>query len=184
MNEPIYPLCGECKHFNGQTLCSMKRFTEGKHDLAICPDFRRPDKESGLMSKCRDCGRTFLTGDYILYSALGCYCADRKNCFDKRKNMPNIKITAEVDGKIVPLNTISTESFEAIKALEKPKEIPVARLAKTFGSPRLMFKPTEDITLKVGRVYALDLRCGDLGSDWLLENDATHIDYYENVKPL
>jgi len=51
-----------------------------------------------------------------------------------------LKITAEVDGKIVPLNTISTESFEAIKALEKPKEIPVARLADHYGNKRLILR--------------------------------------------
>jgi len=38
----------------------------------------------------------------------------------ERKFMPNIKITAEVDGRQVPLENISTETFEAIKALEKP----------------------------------------------------------------
>lgn len=85
--------------------------------------------------------------------------------------MPNIKITAEVNGKIVPLNTISIESFEAIKALEKLKEIPVARWATCSCEPRLLFKPTYDIELKTGKIYALNLKIGTLGCEWFPEAD-------------
>ena len=89
----------------------------------------------------------------------------------ERKIMSNIKITAEVDGKQVPLETVSTETFEAIKALEKQKEIPVARLATCSHSPRLLFKPTFDIVFKVGTIYALDLRRGFMACSWTPNQD-------------
>jgi len=126
------------------------------------------------MSKCKNCGRTFLVGDYIIYNALGCYCADRKNCFNRRKNMvvtKSLKITAEIDGKQVPLNNISIETFEAIKALEKPKEIPVARLVTCSGEPRLLFKPTCDINFRTGTIYALNLKNGILACSWAPNQD-------------
>ncbi|KKN45297.1 hypothetical protein LCGC14_0684500 [marine sediment metagenome] len=93
-------------------------------------------------------------------------------CIDfERKIMPNIKITAEVDGKIVPLNTISTESFEAIKALEKPKEVPVARWATCSCEPRLLFRPAYNMKLECGKIYALNLKNGALACEWSLEQD-------------
>ena len=99
--------------------------------------------------------------------------------------MPNIKITVEVDGKIVPLNTISTYTFEAIKALEKPKEIPVpvARLANNRnGAPRLLFRPINNIILDAGRLYALDLKLGTCSNEWLPMNDELEIStHYEDV---
>jgi len=117
-------------------------------------------------------------------------CFNCKNCFDGRKIMPNIniKITAEVDGKIVPLNTISTESFEAIKALEKPKEIPVARVGHYKDVPtdrRLFLKINESIrqTIKNGyATIAINLQNGCVNNCW----QGNDIDYqlYENVKPL
>ena len=93
--------------------------------------------------------------------------------------MSNIKITAEVNGKQVPLKTVSIETFEAIKALEKLKEISVARLASFAGRPRLIFKPKKNIQLTIGRIYALDLECGDVGADWLLEKDDFWMERYE-----
>ena len=101
--------------------------------------------------------------------------------------MLNIKITAEVDGKIIPLNTISAETFEAIKALEKPKEIPVARLAITAGGrgSRLLFKPAQKITFEHGRVYALDLKHGILTNSWPLLTDEDEVSlYYKNVSSI
>jgi len=112
----------------------------------------------------------------------GCYCLEREN-------MSNIKITAEVGGKQVPLETISIETFEAIKALEKPKEIPVpvARLAdySLDSKSRLLFRPTKNINLKVGKVYGLDLKCGIIRSDWGVEGDEYAVrSTYTNVRPL
>ena len=133
--------------------------------------------------KCIDCGRTFLVTDCIVYTHHGCHCENQRKCFGRRKNMvqtKTLKITAEVDGKQVPLETVSTETFEAIKALEKPKEIPVARLATYAGSPRLLFRPMDNMQLKIGKVYSLDLRRGVIASNWKLENDEWAI---ENTYP-
>ena len=120
------------------------------------------------------------------------YC--RKNhyteCSDfERENMPNIKITAEVDGKQVPLETVSTETFEAIKALEKPKEIPVARLAdaRYFSSniPRLLFKPAVNLRLDKRFIYALSLKNGTITYSWEPKNDEFAVNAnYENIRPL
>lgn len=100
--------------------------------------------------------------------------------------MPNIKITAKIDGKQVPLKTVSTETFEAIKALEKSKGIPVARLATNqSGVPRLLFRPAVSLDLKVGYLYALDLKLGVCSNMWSPVNDELEINtYYENVRPL
>ena len=190
----MIPYCIECgKDFmNGKMLFhplvylfapSTKQF--------IC----RKCAEGELMSKCRDCGRTFLHGDLIIYGALGCYCANRLNCFNKRKNMvetKQLKITAEVDGKQVPLNTISTESFEAIKALEKPKEIPVARVGNYQNEPesqRLFLKITDSVRDRVANsdtdVIAIDLRSGNIQNSWPKGKDPENFDnFYENIKPL
>lgn len=141
---------------------------------------------------CAECGHVFVNGEVLFHSVkkirwLRLYetCYICQKC-SERENMPNIKITAEVDGKQVPLNTISTESFEAIKALEKSKEIPVARLAKHYGDPlRLLIKPTRSIDLRIGRVYAIDLQNGALVAEWELARDDHAIDRtYSDVKPL
>ena len=105
--------------------------------------------------------------------------------YTRRLAMPNIKITAEIDGKIVPLNTISTESFEAIKALEKVKKIPVARWATCSGEPRLLFKPSYDMEFKVGTIYALDLYRGVRAYSWTLAQDKNVVaSQYKKVTPI
>lgn len=108
--------------------------------------------------------------------------------FIRSKHMPNIKITAEVDGKQVPLETVSTETFEEIKASEKPKEIPVARLAIHPGDGRrLIFKVTEDIVKRKGRYVAIELVCGNVCGSWPNDDGdcgSTFGFNYENVKPL
>jgi len=134
--------------------------------------------------KCANCEHYFWSNEAKYpskyYSGLIC-----QEC-SERKNMSNIKITAEVDGKQVPLENISTETFEAIKALEKPKEIPVARLATNrSGAPRLLFKPINSIRLDSGYIYALDLKRGVCSNQWRPLADEIEIDtYYENVRPL
>ena len=143
--------------------------------------------------KCKDCGRTFLTGDYIIYTHHGCHCENRRNCFEKRKTMPNIKITAEVDGKQVPLETVSTETFEAIKALEKSKEIPVpvARVGNYQNTPtdrRLFLKLTNSIRENVAKtnvnVIAVNLNNGCVHNIWQDNQEIESIKLYENVRPL
>ena len=132
---------------------------------------------------CAKCGKSLRTNDakYPSKNHIGLICLQ---C-SRKENMPNIKITAEVDGKIVPLNTISTESFEAIKALEKQKEIPVARWATCSGEPRLLFKPSYDINLKVGTVYALDLKKGSKACHWTPTQDENVVtSQYKNAQSL
>lgn len=133
--------------------------------------------------RCLECKRILNFGDIITQGKRGYYC---QQC-SERKNMPNIniKITAEVDGKIVPLETISTETFEAIKALEKPKAIPVARLASFYISDsRLIFKPMQNIQLEIGRVYVFDVKNGSICANWPIDEDWQWIRKYKNVIPL
>ena len=102
------------------------------------------------------------------------------------------KITAEVDGKQVPLENISTETFEAIKALKKPKEIPVARVGHYHGQPndrRLFLKVTDSIRNNVAdspdvKMIAINLKSGLVQNYWL-ENDIKNLDeFYENIQSL
>jgi len=106
----------------------------------------------------------------------------------ENKLMPNIKITAEVDGKQVPLETISTEMFEAIKALEKPKEIPVASIGNYPGKlndKRLLLRITDNIKNKINQcnayVIAIDLQDGCV-SAW--GEDENFSKFYDNIQPL
>ncbi len=132
-------------------------------------------RESRKMIVCKQCHMAMMPN-----------CGDLCNHCSERENMPNIKITAEVDGKQVPLETVSTETFEAIKALEKPKEIPVpvARWATCSGEPRLLFKPLYDMELKYGIVYALNLKNGALACNWKPEQDEKIVaSQYKRVTP-
>jgi len=150
-------------------------------------DFR--DKEVTYPSKnklgfhvCRECSVKEDMLQWIQWST--------KPCYLRKENMPNIKITTEVDGKIVPLNTISTESFEAIKALEKPKEIPipVARVGNWRGDlkqRRLFLKLNHSIRSYIDRdaTATLIIDLNDGMAIGRLEG-LIKIDSYENVKPL
>ncbi len=146
-------------------------------------------RESGLMTGpiCGDCehynGRNLCRKMRYTEGEL-----DLAICIDfERKIMPNIKITAEVNGKQVPLETISTESFEAIKAAARTEEIPVARLAVNDGQHRLIFKVTEYITEYKGKYVAISLDNGLVCGHWP-ESDmdcGKGFGYnYENVRPL
>ena len=102
--------------------------------------------------------------------------------------MPNIKITAEVDGKIVPLNTISTETFEAIKALEKPKEIPVpmARIG-TNNNPndRLILRVDKGIRKFIIGYEDVSMIVIDLETSKIVHwGDNIDMNIYKNVRPL
>ena len=118
-------------------------------------------------------------------------------CSDfERENMKHsgLGIIVKVDGKKVPLNTISTETFEAIKALEKPKEIPVARVGNWPGRPedrRLFLKisPTvrNCIIKRDVEMIAIDLENGSLGNSWEKAQQIPSFsdgNPYENIKPL
>ena len=141
--------CASCKNFWGSS-------EEMKWDgySIICKYC--PERENMLRKHCVQCERLFCAGDMIFYTDSGYGMFICQNCAKKENFMPNIKITAEVDGKQVPLETISTETFEAIKALGVHEEIPVARLAdysayNLGNKPRLLFKPTKDINLRIGK---------------------------------
>ncbi|KKN68778.1 hypothetical protein LCGC14_0447980 [marine sediment metagenome] len=141
--------------------------------------------------KCVECSYTFKFGDMAFHSErYGRYRYICQQC-SERENMPNIKITAKVDGKIIPLETISTETFEAIKALEKPKEIPVTRVGIFRSLPvkrRLILKITSSIRSCVSdpdkHILAIDTATGDVAAWWEEESDEGRIRGYENVKPL
>ena len=133
-----------------------------------------------MNAKCASCKNFWGSSEEMKWDGYSTIC---KYC-PEREHMPNIKITAEVDGKQVPLETVSTETFEAIKALEKPKEIPVARLAWYSGEePRLLFKPAENIKFEIGKIYSLDLRRGMVASAWKSAEDeyAIKLTYLGNI---
>jgi len=140
--------------------------------------------EYALHKHCVQCEGLFCADDMIFYTDNGYGQFICQKC-SERKTMPNIKITAEVDGKIVPLNTISTESFEAIKALEKPKEIPVpvARLAThCYDNDRLILRIDNAFRdFVIGNndkpVIVIDLKTGGI-VHW------GNMNIYKNVKPL
>ena len=136
---------------------------------------------------CVGCKHILVYGDIVTRSKWGYRC---QKC-SERENMPNIKITAEVDGKIVPLSTISTGSFEAIKALEKPKEIPVARVGNYIGNPsdrRLFLKISPQLRETITRqqnvkMVAIELKKGCVNMTWVnISGDLEEL--YENIRPL
>ena len=114
--------------------------------------------------------------------------------FRRKRIMSNIKITADVDGKHLTLETISTETFEAIKALEKPKEIPVARVGHYRDIPsdrRLFLKITDSIKRCIVEndvaVIAIELKNGWVANSWAVNDKRLETldgSIYENVKSL
>lgn len=159
------PKCGKIIK-TGEAKYPSKYLNKYRHGL-ICQ--KCSEKESGLI----------ITVKQYLDSIL------------ENKLMPNIKITAEVDGKQVPLETISTETFEAIKALEKPKEIPVARIGHYKDNPndrRLFLKITDSIRNNVAineiDMVAINLRSGFVNNTWIKNDSRCLSDLYENIKPL
>ena len=135
---------------------------------------------------CANCNHYFWYGAPVFHSKHEYRNFICQKCAE-RENMPNIKITAEVDGKQVPLETISTETFEAIKALEKPK-VPVARLATMRGRCKLIFKVTEQMAERKGQYVAIDLSDSHVTGHWSGSDDSdcgSGYGYdYENVQPL
>jgi len=139
-----------------------------------------------------ECAKTFESGEMFYCSKYSYRARICQKC-SEREHMPNIKITAEVDGKQVPLENISTETFEAIKALEKPKEIPVARIGHYKDNPddrRLFLKITNSIRHNVACSYidaiAINLQTGCVNNSWSKDSKGLgDLDgFYENVRPL
>lgn len=113
----------------------------------------------------------------------------------ERENMPNIKITAEVGGRQVPLEFISTETFEAIKALEEPKEImtSVAAIGHYRGRPedrRLFLRINKSLRRIIAdaniHTVAIELQNGNANNYWREDDPArkTLNNLYENIRPL
>lgn len=67
-----------------------------------------------------------------------------------------IKITVEVDGKEVPLDTISTETFEKIKAAAKEPEYEGVYVGDCADESRVFFVVTDTICKYKGEVIALN----------------------------
>lgn len=95
------------------------------------------------------------------------------------------------------METVSTETFEAIKALEKPKEIqiPVARVGNWPGQPdikRLFLKISNSLRKCIterGNVemVAIELETGYVCNTWTKAQQILSFsdgDPYENVHPL
>jgi len=137
---------------------------------------------------CASCGHYFWWGEPSFRSVFkrGWLPSPQRICEKcwERENMSSIKITAEVDGKQIPLESISTETFEAIKALEKSKEIPVARLATFRGRSYLFLRQTRDIHLTAGLVHLFDFERGTFTDNWEQKHDAKLTAQYGNIRPL
>ena len=152
---------------------------------------------------CVKCGREFRNNEILYHSSIYrrwplpvrqyiCQqCLERENMVQTKQ----LKITAEVDGKQIPLKTVSTETFEAIKALEEPKEImtSIAAIGHWKGIPgkrRLFLKINQSLKNAVANanVYTVAIRLQDgYISNWWRKNDPkrkTLDDLYENVQPL
>lgn len=77
-------------------------------------------------------------------------------------NMENVEITVKVNGKEVPLGTISTETFEGVKeAIKEPEYSGVLVGELRDVSPRVFFRVTPSICECVGSFIALT-RDGDI----------------------
>jgi len=131
-------------------------------------------KKYMLHKHCVQCERLFCANDMIFYTDNGYGQYICQQC-SERENMLNIKITAEVNGKRVPLETVSTETFAAIKALEKSKEIPVARVGNYHGEPRLFLTLNDKLKKCIAEDYvhtvAINLKTGNPTNDWSEERE-------------
>lgn len=99
--------------------------------------------------------------------------------------MENVEITVKVNGKEVDLSTISTETFEKVKAATEVKRIPVARMAcledEVRYYPRLILYVPE---LTEQKVVALDAKTGRKVNWWDPKNDFHNMRLYTNVQEL
>lgn len=97
-----------------------------------------------------------------------------------------VEITVKVNGEIVPLSTISTETFEKIKKENKPKKVPVARIGNYPDEPkdkRLILRLPKNIHIFEGKVVAIDLDSGVVYGNWNLDEDDSYgANSYENVR--
>ena len=152
---------------------------------------------------CVKCGREFRNNEIFYHSSIyrrwplpvRQYICQQCSKGENMVQTKQLKITAEVDGKQIPLKTVSTETFEAIKALEESKEImtSVAAIGHYKDEPknkRLFLKINESlrkaITIADTYTIAIDLRDGYVSNYWSEDNPQRKIldNLYENVQPL
>lgn len=75
------------------------------------------------------------------------------------QKMENVEITVKVNGKEVPIDTISTETFEKVKEAAKEPEYEGVYLRKYCSGgnyDRVVFKVTDQICNHKGQVVLLD----------------------------
>ena len=140
-----------------------------------------------MNARCASCRNFWGSSGEMEWNGYSIIC---KFCPEKETQMPSIKITAEVDGKQVPLETVSTETFEAIKALEKPKEIPAIAIGNYKGelhSRRLFIKINDSIRGPIVKhnatMIVIDPKNGQT-ANWWTGNGSDDREFYENVRPL
>jgi hypothetical protein len=152
-----------------------------------CPTCLMREKNA-MLNYCPYCRHVFHSGKFSWQFIE----AKTRQCMfcGKVTVMPNIKITAEVDGKQVPLETVSTETFEAIKALEKPKEIPAIAIGNYKGelhNRRLFIKINKSIKDPIAKYNATMIVINPKNGqvvNWWTGNRSDDRKYYENVRPL
>ncbi len=102
--------------------------------------------------------------------------------------MDNIEISVKVNGEDVPLSSISTETFEKIKVVEKTKKIPPVRFAiyeRYDGNKkidRILLKVSEDIAHYKNQVVAIDVKTGNVYNHWESEDESKHLYLYTDIK--
>lgn len=110
--------------------------------------------------------------------------------------MGNVEINVRVNGKDVPLSTISTETFERIKDGEKIKELLAPIMIGNYrfnNSPRVFIQTKylrealESAFVGASEVLVFERNgncCNWLLEKALIEKLADELDEYENVQPL
>ena len=134
-----------------------------------------------MNAKCASCQNFWGSSEELEWDGYSIIC---KYC-PEREIMPNIKITAEVDGKQVPLENISTETFEAIKALNP---IPAVRIGNFPGAPedRRLFlgisaKFKRSIAkCNVGGMVVININNGEIGK---VREKIQRIPHFEDGEP-
>jgi len=112
-------------------------------------------------------GKTVSAGAMIFYGEnrmkreehLNIYLTARNLIGEKAREtkMENVEITVKVNGRDVPIETVSTETFEKVKeAASEPKHKGVLVGNCYNAEPRVFFKVTDDICERRGKAVALD----------------------------